>query len=75
MRRRTAGDLKVVDRLFTTEAIALALARDDENFRLMVDRAVSRLFTTGKLASIYAEWFGPPDRDTEAFFRWSMLPE
>jgi hypothetical protein len=36
-RSPSAGDLTVLDRLFTYGPLALALARGDEDFRLLVD--------------------------------------
>ena len=39
-----ASKLKVLDRLFTTEPIALAFARGDADFRLVVDRTLSGLY-------------------------------
>ena len=39
-----AGDLLVIDRVFTREPLALAMQRGDDDFRLTVDRSLSRLF-------------------------------
>ncbi len=70
-----ARDLTTIDRLFTYEPVALPLARDDESFRLLVDRAISRFNRSGKLGGLYTKWFGEPDDSTLAFFRWNTLPE
>ncbi len=40
----SAADLIVLDKLFTYEPVALTLARNDDDFRLVVDRALSRHF-------------------------------
>jgi putrescine:ornithine antiporter len=74
-RHASARDLTPVDRLFTYEPVALALARDDETFRLLVDRALSRFYDSGSLGALYATWFGEPDESALAFFRWNTLPE
>jgi len=74
-RNPAASDLQVLDRLFTVEPLALALARADEDFRLAVDKALSRLYGSGEIGALYAKWFGEPSDSTLAFFRSSALPE
>ena len=75
VRSPSARDLIVLDRQFTYEPIALAFARGDEDFRLVVDRALSRLFGSGEFRDLYAKWFGEPDENARTFFRWTALPE
>ena len=70
-----ASDLLVIERLFTHEPVALALGRNDDNFRLVVDRALSKLYTSPEFETLYLKWFGEPDDATKAFFRMSALPE
>ena len=67
--------LVVLDRLFTSEPLALTLARDDEDFRLVVDRALSRLFRSSEFHDVYMKWFGEPDESALTFFRQTALPE
>jgi len=74
-RSPSAGDLSVLDRHFTSEPIALALRRGDEDFRLAVDRSLSRLFRSDEIVPLYAKWFGKPDREGRDFFRLAALPE
>jgi ABC-type amino acid transport substrate-binding protein len=74
-RHASARDLVVVDRLFSYEPLALALARGDEDFRLAVDRAIGRLYRSGALDGLYTSTFGEPDENAITFFRWTMLPE
>jgi ABC-type amino acid transport substrate-binding protein len=71
----SAGDLTVLDRLFTYEPLALALARDDEDFRLVVDRSLSKLFRSDQFQDVYVKWFGQPDDSAAIFFGLSALPE
>jgi len=74
--RRAAGSgLVVLDRLFTYEPVALALARGDEDFRLLVDRALSQAYRSGGIGNLYAKSFGEPDESTLTFFRQNALPE
>jgi ABC-type amino acid transport substrate-binding protein len=74
-RHTSSGDLIVIDRLFTYEPLALAFGRDDESFRLLVDRTLSNVYSSGALGSLYRKWFGEPDETTLTFFRWTALPE
>jgi ABC-type amino acid transport substrate-binding protein len=74
-RSPSARNLIVLDRHFTYEPIALALKRGDEDFRLAVDRTLSRLFRSKEFGDLYAKWFGKPDENVLTFFRWSVLPE
>jgi ABC-type amino acid transport substrate-binding protein len=74
-RHRSASDLAPLDRLFTYEPLAFALARDDENFRLAVDRGLGRLYSSRQLAEVYVKWFGELDESALAFFRWNTRSE
>jgi len=71
----SSGDLVVLDRLFTYEPLALALGRGDEDFRLVVDRSLSRLFKSSGFKDVYVKWFGEPDESAAIFFGLSALPE
>jgi ABC-type amino acid transport substrate-binding protein len=64
-------DLVILDRLFTQESAALALARGDEDFRLLVDRSLSELYGSTGFAEIYKRWFDEFDDKTRTFFLWS----
>jgi len=70
-----ARDLAVVDRLFTYEPLAFAVVRGDEDFRLIVDRALSRFYRSADIARVYTSAFGEPDDNAITFFRWNALPE
>jgi putrescine:ornithine antiporter len=74
-RSTSAGDLVVLDRLFTYEPLALAFERGDADFGLLVDRALSELYRSGEIATLYATWFGEPDANALEFFRRTALPE
>src|SRR5258705_4030611 len=73
--KRQGRGLVVLDRLFTYEPLALALARGDEDFRLLVDRALSTAYRSGEIGSLYATSFGEPDESALTFFRPNALPE
>jgi ABC-type amino acid transport substrate-binding protein len=67
--------LTVIDRLFTYEALALPLARADDDFRLVVDETLSRLYASKEFVDAYTKWFGEPDQTATDFFRWNTLPQ
>ena len=69
------GELAVIERRFTDEQLAIALRRGDEDFRLVVDRALSRLYGSPEFRAEYTKWFGEPDERAAAFFRSVALPE
>ena len=43
------------------------------DFRLLVDRTLSEIYSSQAFASLYAKWCGPFDDDTRAFFEWVTL--
>jgi len=74
-RSPSAGDLIVLDRMYTYEPLALALRRGDEDFRLLVDRTLSELYRSGEIGGIYAKYCGEPADNVLTFFRWNALPD
>ena len=74
-RSPSSDDLTVIDRQFTYEPLALAVARGDDDFRLLVDRSLSRFFNAPGFGTTYMKWFGKPDETAKNFFRWNALPE
>jgi len=74
---RGLDDVVVADDQFTLETHALALARGDADFRLAVDRALSRLYLTGEVDALFAQAFGADAEMTDllhALYRISALP-
>ena len=43
---------------FSYEPFALALRRNDADFRLIADRVLSQMYRTGGIVHIYNKWFG-----------------
>jgi ABC-type amino acid transport substrate-binding protein len=75
-RRNAAADqLIVLPRFYTRETLALAMAKGDDDFRLLVDRALSRFFRSKDIGALYATYFGPADENVTTFFQLSELPE
>ncbi|SCK50317.1 polar amino acid transport system substrate-binding protein [Variovorax sp. HW608] len=69
------SNLVVLDRLFRRELLALAIRRNDDDFRLTVDRALSRVYRSPELPTIYRTYLKEPDREALEFFELMALPE
>lgn len=69
----SAGELMVLDRYFDHTPLSFALSRTDEDFRLAVDKALSHLYASGKVAEVYAQFFGEPDAAAIAQFERNAL--
>jgi ABC-type amino acid transport substrate-binding protein len=57
----TADDTEnfsILPNLFSYEPFALAVRRNDADFRLVADRVISRLYRTKEISTIYNKWFG-----------------
>ncbi|CAN7414196.1 putrescine-ornithine antiporter [Paraburkholderia hospita] len=75
-RQSTASDsLLVLQRRFTIVPVSLGVAREDEDMRLLVDRTLSKIFSSGDYRGLYVKWFGEPDEETKNFYRLNVLPE
>ena len=48
----------ILPNVFTYEPFALAVRRNDADFRLVADRVISRLYRTKEIGAIYDKWFG-----------------
>ena len=75
--KRNGGSahLQVLDRLFTNDTVAFAIPRGDEDFRLLVDGALSRLFLSNEIGNVYGKWFGEISEGTLFLFRLVALPD
>jgi len=76
-----SGDEKFVisQELISFEPFALAVRRDDSDFRLVANRVLSQLYRSGQIIPIYKKWFGPfsdevPDL-VEAMYILNAVPE
>ncbi|HSX70571.1 MAG TPA: amino acid ABC transporter substrate-binding protein [Pseudomonas sp.] len=69
-----ASDLQVLDRLFDLEPFALAMARGDDDFRLLVDRELSKVYRTGEIEPLYRRYFGEPSAQVRLLFQAYSRP-
>lgn len=63
-----AKDLKVVGKNYDFESVALALPRNDDDFRLAVDTALSSFYSQDKFWDEYSRYFGKPTDMTKTLF-------
>jgi len=73
--KRNPGSLQVLDRLFTHETLAFAIPQSDDDFRLLVDNALSRLYRSNEFADVYGKWFGPLKPNTLVLFQLNALQD
>jgi polar amino acid transport system substrate-binding protein len=69
-RSKHADELMVLDRYFTLEPLAMAMARNNDDFRLVVDATLSRIFRSGEIVDIFRSYFGDPSEMTLTLFRF-----
>jgi len=73
-----AEKLFLSEQQFTYEPYALALQKGDGDFRLAVDRALSRIYRSPAIAEVFRSTFGEnvePTAELRALYRISALPE
>ena len=51
------------------------MRRGDDEFRLVVDRTLSRLFRSKEMGPLFTSYFGAPDVGTLEFFQSVALPD
>jgi ABC-type amino acid transport substrate-binding protein len=65
--------------LYSYEPYGLMMPRGDADFRLVVNRALARLYRSGEISNIYGKWFGDwggrPSQLLIAMFALNGLPE
>jgi glutamate/aspartate transport system substrate-binding protein len=74
----SAKPLRLVEEDFSVEPYALALPRNDPDFRLAVNRGLADLFRSGDINQVYARWlqqFGQPSLLLSALYVLQAIPE
>jgi len=72
---KTRENTVILDRMFTHEAAGLLLEHGDDDFRTLVDRALSRTYAAGDFAALYSKWVGEFDERARTFFVWNTLQD
>jgi ABC-type amino acid transport substrate-binding protein len=73
---REPDKLRIADKYLTLELYALALPHGDSDFRLAIDRALSNVYRSEEIGTIFANAFGaPPNETLKTLYSISALPE
>lgn len=79
MNRKSVKKYHLSRELFSFEPFALALQRNDPDFRLVADSALSQLNRSGQIVAIYQKWFGRfsknPPVALRALYQLNATPE
>jgi ABC-type amino acid transport substrate-binding protein len=78
MAAREPDDYDFIERDFSMEPYALALPRNDADFRLAVNRALVGMFRSGEIDPIFRRWLGAmgqPGPLLHALFYLNTIPE
>ena len=70
--------LRLIEEDFSVEPYALALPRNDPDFRLAVNRSLAEIFRSGEINRVYARWlerFGQPSLLLSALYYLQAIPE
>jgi ABC-type amino acid transport substrate-binding protein len=69
--------LRIAEQYLPTEPYALALPRGDSDFRLAIDRALSHIYKSGEIETVFASAFGAwtPHDTLKTLYLISALPE
>ena len=57
--RADRNRFRLLDADLSVESYALMLPRDDQDFRVAVNRAIAALYRSGEIRKIYDKWLGP----------------
>lgn len=70
---------KIAKDIFSYEPFALAVRRNDSDFRLIADRVLSQLNRGGQITKIYSQWFGGYTKEVptllQAMYMLNSTPE
>jgi polar amino acid transport system substrate-binding protein len=68
------NDLMVLDRIFEFAPVAMIVERGDEDFRLLVDMALSEAYRSGAIEKAYDQYLGGINETMKKLFRVYALP-
>lgn len=69
-----AFNLVLLDRVFEYSPTAMALAREDEDLRLLVDTALSEMYRSGEIEQAYARHLGGVGEMAKKLFKVYAIP-
>ncbi|MGO4313531.1 amino acid ABC transporter substrate-binding protein [Pseudomonas sp. KB_15] len=69
-----ARNLMLLDRIFEYSPVAMIVDRNDEDFRLLVDTALSEAYYSGAIEKAYDQYLGGTNATVKKLFRVYALP-
>jgi polar amino acid transport system substrate-binding protein len=69
-----ARNLMILDRIFEYSPVAMIVERNDEDFRLLVDTALSEAYYSGAIEKAYDQYLGGTNATVKKLFRVYALP-
>ena len=69
-----AQNLMILDRIFEYSPVAMMIDRNDEDFRLLVDTALSEAYYSGFVEKAYDQYLGGSNLTVKRLFRVYALP-
>ncbi len=73
-KNQAAEQMMVLDRIFEIAPVSMALARGDEDFRLLVDTVLSDLYRSDEYEPLYTKYFGEPGEMAKILTHVYALP-
>ncbi len=73
-KNKDAGEMMVVSRLFEFAPASMVLDRTDEDFRLLVDTALSEMYRSGEIEQAYSKYLGGVRGTSKLLFKVYALP-
>lgn len=70
----SAGNLVLLERIFEYAPAAMALDRDDESFRLLVDTTLSEMYRSGEIEQAYDSYLGGISDTAKKLFKVYAIP-
>ena len=79
LRSPEKSKLSVAANAFSFDPIAMAVRRNDADFRLLANRAIAKLSRSNEILSLYDKWFGEFSKHRplmfDALYRLNAIPE
>ncbi|MNC53874.1 Bacterial extracellular solute-binding protein, family 3 [compost metagenome] len=70
----STGNLVLLDRIFEYSTTSMMVDREDENFRLLVDTALSEMYRSGEIEQAYDKHLGAVSDTSRMLFKLYALP-
>lgn len=71
---KAANNLALLERIFDYSPTSMVIERGDENWRLLVDSALSDMYRSGKIKQAYDQYLGGADEANQLLFQIYTLP-